>query len=577
MQCNEPVFFVMADVLKVAVESISCLVNVISPSFGPNGIDAALETDSGNIIVTNSGHVIINSLLMSHPIGRLVVEQLSLSRHVGLTGDSSKELVIILAQFLKNVHESACLRSRNSEKIAELSGLASACVFINSHLNNVITRLQKFCCSIAVTDVEETERCVKGLIQTALNGKFSPQIVHTFVERLTALVTCNNTTHTNLLKHVENIIDHFKDICIMVDGINISHSSIIQGFIIKKQPFGKYNTLGDVGSSVKFVVINNDFDLSNIHFSKLTLSLDDVKLNGFINHKFNYFTKISKRLEEMAVKVVLSSSEILEPAKSIFAAKFCSFQHVCDEDIKRICDYFGILPIESLDDIIVNDFTMHIAEFSSIKKVTIGTEGYTQLCPKGCLLMSKPCWHLILCSPSPIIGHQYYATALNMLKILKMSLYEIYGQNNESNDASLKVLPGAGFAEIKIAEYLRKEISGTENEYIQLICKSLSEAFMEIPKLLFKNSDRSSSSKRFIDIQHELQNQSCKNEGSDCSGLGINGQNGNVIEPIKEGIIEPMSSKILLVSNVLQLAQMILRLEQIVPSKEINVPTTNCQ
>ena len=565
----------MADALRVAVESISSLENVISPSFGPNGIDAALKTDSGNVIVTNSGHVIINSLSMSHPIGRLVVEQLA--RHIGLTGNSSKELVIILAQFLKNVHESACLRSRNKEKIAELSGLASACAFINGHLNNVIAQLQKFCCKIAVSDVEETERCVKGLIQTALNGKFVPQIAHTFVERLTALVMGNNTTHENLLKHVENIIDNFEDICIMADGMNISHSSIIQGFIIKKQPFGKYETLGDVGNSIKFVVINNDFNLSNMNFSELTLSFDDIKLNNFIHHKFDYFTKISKRLEEMAVKVVLSSSEILDPAKSIFATKFCYFQHVCDEDIKRICDYFGILPIESLDDIIVDDFTMHISEFSSIKKLTIGTDGYTQLCPNGCLLMCKPCWQLIFCSPSPVIGHQYYATALNMLKILKMSFYEIYGQSNESNDASLKVLPGAGFAEIKIAEYLRKETSGTENEYIKLICKSLSEAFMEIPKLLFKNSDRSSSSKRFIDIQNELQNQNCKNEGGDCAAFGINGQNGNVIEPIKEGIIEPMSSKILLVSDVLQLAQMILRLEQIVPSKEINVPTTKCQ
>eukprot|EP00112_Aurelia_sp_Birch-Aquarium-sp1_P023447 Seg6996.1 transcript_id=Seg6996.1/GoldUCD/mRNA.D3Y31 product="Thermosome subunit alpha" protein_id=Seg6996.1/GoldUCD/D3Y31 len=559
----------MADVLRVAVESISCLENVISPSFGPNGIDAALKTDSGNIIVTNSGHIILNSLSMSHPVGRVVVEQLK--KHVGLTGDSTKEMVIILAQFLKNIHEDACLRSRNREIISQLSGLSSACAFLSSHLSNLVAYLQNSCCKVAITDMKETERCVKGMIQTALDGKFAPQTVHVFVERLTELVMCNNTTHANLLKLVENIIDIFGDICIMANGINVSHSSIIKGFIIKQQPFGKCETLGDAGSSIKFVVINNDFDLSNIQFSKLTLSFDDTQLNNFIHHKFDYFTKLSKKLEEMAVNVLLCSSQIPEPAKSIFTGKFCIFQHVYDDDIKRICDYFGILPIENLDDIIMDDLAMHVAELSLIKKLTIGTEGYTQLYPEGNLQINKPCCQLILCSPSAAIGQQYYATALNMMKILKMSFYENYGQNNESNDVSLKILPGAGFAEIKIAEYLRKETSDTENEFVQLISKSLSKALMGIPKLLFKNSDRSSSNKRFIDIQNELQNLNCKDEKGDCTGFGINGRNGNIIEPIKEGIIEPMSSKILLVNHVLQLAQMILRIEQIVPSKKINV------
>ena len=553
----------MAEILRTAVEGFSLLEKTIRPSFGPRGIDVAVKTQAGSILLTNSGHLILNSLLMSHPVCRLVSQQVE--RHIGLTGDGSKEMVIVLSQFLERIHQHV-FSSAKVNATLKLSGLSQACAYIVSNRMPKLSEILEGYCQYQTIPNENIPRFIRCILRTAIDGKAQGEASNILIDRTVDLILAKqNQEQKSLLKYINTLIDQFKDVCIITSGTSIVNTTIIDGFVIKQTSPG-YVDSSKLGKPIKFIVIRDIFNAHSVEFGTTKLNCSHSHFSSFFESRMTILHKIVDILESNRITVILFNNGLPEHTRIYFERQFLIIQHVHDEDIERISKFFKIFPIETMGEVFSTDFSWHAGELSAVDQITIGRECYVRLCPSKHYENEYASCQLILCSPHHSITQQYYSIILDMLKVIKMCCYHTYG-SEEGDSCSMKYLPSATCVEIIAAQYFATEAHNEPDMPLRTVCKSLSDAFLEIPKLIYKNSNRING--RFVDTQRLLEDVGREGEKDCCSSFGIDGETGDIIDPNKEGIIEPFSSKMLLVSHVLQTAQQILRIDSVLPARRI--------
>ena len=556
----------MAEIFKAAVESLSILENMVRHSFGPRGIDVALKTQSGSILLTNSGYLLLNSISMSHPICRLVSQQVE--RHIGLTGDGSKQMVIVLSEFLKCIYKNM-FSSMMMHRSSELSGFSQACGYtasiLTAKLNGIFEEYGHYQ-HITMGNIENIRKCIRNILRTAISGKVNEAALGILIDNTVDLIFVkDNLEQERFVNYVNNLIDQFKDVCIMDSGMSIGNTKTINGFLIKQNSIGTIDS-AKPGKLLKFIIVKDIFGTESVKFGTTKLNCNYTQLSSFFESRMNIFHSIADVLESKDIDIILCSCGLPEYTKTIFGRRFLIMQHIHDEDIKRLLTYFKIFPIETMSEVFSTDFAWHIGALSEVNEMTIGRDCYLRLCPSDLYVNEYPSCQIILCSPHQSITQQYYSTILNMLKIIKMCCYHNYGSENQKI-WSMRYLPSACCAEICIAEYFATEAYSEPDTSLRIVYKALSDALLEIPKLIYKNS--SGVNGRFIDTQRLLQEFRSKNNKDCCFSFGIDCETGEISKPCNQGVIEAFSSKVLLISHCLQAAQQILRIDNILPARRI--------
>lgn len=119
-----------------------------------------------------------------------------------------------------------------------------------------------------------------------------------------------------------------------------------------------------------------------------------------------------------------------------------------------------------------------------------------------------------------------------------------------------KIVAGAGATEIELARQLRQfseSLSGRE----QLAVKAFADSIEIIPRTLAENSGLDP-----IDVLTELKAEHDKGN----KWAGVNVFNGNTLDAWKEGIIEPLKIKTQAISSSSEVAEMILRIDDVIAS-----------
>eukprot|EP00794_Sanderia_malayensis_P018740 gene18739-20629_t len=564
----------MAACLQAACSSLQALEGIVSRSFGPNGLDIALKTESGCIIVTNSGQTILESISLSHQIGRLVLSLVK--EHVKITGDNSKMFILLLTEILRGISEDALMRDQSRNITSKLSGLSAACFTLDNLLTSNVDSILKPCLiTFNNGSGDKLERTIKGLARTVLQGKFSPHVVNVLVDLIVEICTHNTSSRSGLLSYVQNLLDEFSEVCIEVRGISIRNSAVRDGFIFQRDPTGRTDKQFLNDDMLKFTCLSFSFDFEKVEFAKTQFSFTEYNTRKYAQRRQLMIEKLSKKFQEQNIKVLLCKTNVPDFAMSVLASKFCILQNMDERDMARICAYFKIHPVENIEEFYQGDASIYPGKLSVARSIIIGTQKYFNIIPADPIDNQKPCCQLVLCAASSGISQQYAREIVNALKVVKMSLYGNYGRNKSSEEI-ITVLPGAGATEFSLSKYFGEISSKSDSDDFKLVSQSLSQALLSIPRHLHNNSNRLPDNARFINVQNKfikvqntLTNIVDNSHHVDVSELhGINRETGGIISPVEHDIIEPFLSKILLISHVLQAAQQVLKTDQIIPSKK---------
>lgn len=548
------------------------LEGILKTTFGPNGLDVMLTSSSGNILITNSGAVILKSLSVTHPVGRMIVDKVVC--HCSITGDGATSFILILAEVLRKTLDSCGSRHKardsgelDSEQRRFMITLANRFASLERRTLDdfVLPILEKLSLKINVSteDGDLVKQKVLSLIKTTLCGNFPPGAVSLFSTLLTQLVfntctlACGKTIHDTILR----LIDDFPQICVEVAGIPSTSSQVLPGILIPREFATNLQNLplSPADGPFKFVVLDCSLDSDKLQVNATLELKSESALDDALIWKRTRVQRILRKLKDHNVHLILSSESLTDYILHFCRQlKICVVQMIPLEYTNYICACAEINPLSEFDVYVESIAVGFLGSGVFCKHTVLGQHRYVHLgVQTNSNGVSPHC--LLLCGSAQGICQQYSIAALGALKTFRMAF--------SKDKDHLKLLPGGGATEAAISHELNTYSKSLTDPYEAIACRILSKGLMAIPRQLHHNSH--SIEGRKMNFIHQLPVM----EKAWVSGMpqGIDGRTGKTFNPFERETYEPFRGKYYLLSHLLQSVSQLLRTDQLVG---VGIPQT---
>ncbi|XP_031571374.1 Bardet-Biedl syndrome 10 protein homolog [Actinia tenebrosa] len=555
-----------------ALKSCEYLESVLRDSFGPCGLDVMLNSSSGSILITNSGGVVLNSLNIENPLGRVIVDKMK--SHSFVTGDGVTSFIIVVIQALKEIIGLLEMK----EGIGELElkpqswqtiiSLSKAFYKIANDVapDNISPVLNKVAIhtNLEPQNKDEIKQKLTQLIKTTLNGKFSVLCQDLFTSLLIDFISNTCKLGHELYQGIIQALDDFSHFCTEFHGTPVQNSCVIQGFAIPRQfATNDKQVLPKSGKNVfTFLIIHCSLDDVKLTADVVTFNIkNETMLGKALSHKRNIVFSILQSLKEQDIQLIISSEGVSDMVLQLCQQfNIAVIQMVPMETVSHLCKYGNVQPLCHHDLFELKNLSdIFLGKGKFCKEKALGVHKFVHLeIDKQVDSNHIVPYLILLCAPTQGLCQQYYIALHNALKSIKMSFSD--------NRLHLIMLPGCGSVEFLLANEFGKYAKATKDKNLSLAYSVLSKSLLQVPHTLHKNSHSCTSrDKNFLRVQQEVKF-SFRVDGS---VLGVNGTTGCVIDPYRKGIFEPLNGKMLWISHILQCLSMILRVERIISVKSI--------
>src|SRR3989344_2645832 len=247
--------------------------------------------------------------------------------------------------------------------------------------------------------------------------------------------------------------------------------------------------------------------------------------------------KVGGSVEKSGATVVICQKGIDDIAQHYLAKKkIYSVRRVKKSDLGALAKATGARIITNLDDLYEKD----LGKAGIVEEKKIGDEQMT---------------YIRECKNAKAVTLLIRGGTEHVVDEIKRAMEDAVGDIIASLTVG-KIVAGAGATEIELARQLRQfseSLSGRE----QLAVKAFADAVEIIPRTLAENSGLDP-----IDVMTELKAEHDKGN----KWAGVNVFNGKTLDAWKQGIIEPLKIKTQAISSSSEVAEMILRIDDVIAS-----------
>ncbi len=481
----------------------------VKTTLGPKGMDKMLVDATGNIIITNDGVTILQEMEIEHPAAKMLVDIAKTQENE--VGDGTTTAVMLAGKFLEN-----------AEKLLDMKIHPT-----------VIIKGYKLA-------AKEAERIIKE--ETSVNSENVSDVVLRYVA-MTAMTGKGAENDKEKLadivvKAVRRVMDgkiiNLDDIKIEKSkGGAIEDSKLIEGIVLDKERVSM-----DMPTNI------NDARIALIDFSlesrnpegdaKISINSPE-QLQGFIDREERVIREMTEKVVSSGANVLLCQKGIDDVAQYFLArAGIYACRRIAKSDMERLARATGAHIISSL-----NDLTALELGKAKIVKEVINGENEKMTYVEGCD-NPKSVSILIRGGTSHVIDE--------IERAIKDGLGDI-----ASVVKSGSIVAGAGAIEIELSKKLR-EFANRLNGRERLAVEEFARALECIPSALAENAGLDP-----IDIVTELKSQHDKVE----KYSGINLLTNKIENVLEAGIIEPAKNKLQAISSASEVANMILRIDDV--------------
>ena len=509
--------------------AIFALSEIVKTTLGPLGMDKMLIDSVGNTIITNDGVQILKSMDIDHPAAELIIE-VAKTQDLNV-GDGTTSCVILIAHileeakklYLKGIHPNLILK-----------------YFIEG-LNFSLKQIE----DISIDISKDLENYLYKIIITAMRGKSSEESSPYLAKLLVDNIVKQNKNPKN-----DEILSHkfskksFKNVKIV--GPNIEESKIIRGIV-----FDKKRILDSMPKSIenpKVLICSCPIEIQEIENAHQIQISNYEQYEEFIKQERKYLYSISQKIIELGIKVVVCQKGIDDSIVSILNEHNILVLRRCKKsDIELLNKYSNSKILGNLD--LIDE--SYITNVSKINTHEFEKEEVISFEIKESNFLS-----MIICASTQHIVDEIERAVEDSVGDISNALKE------------MKIVGGGGsnFAALftRLMQYSKSK-HGKE----QFILEHLANSFLSIPRILAQNSGLDEleiiSSLKF---EHSQNNKTYA--GIDCTkGVIDNVLNSNIVEPIG------VTTQILLSSK--EAISLILRIDDIIAAKKIDLNPPNLE
>ncbi len=485
----------------------------VRTTLGPKGMDKMLVDAMGDITVTNDGVTILQEMQVEHPAARMIVEVAKTQE--AEVGDGTTTAVVLAGELLRKaeflldqeVHPTVIARGY---RIAHEKAIA----VLNSIAENITEKDDSSLRKIAVTAVTG-----KGA-ETAKDkmSDIAVKAVKRVIERDSAGHVHFDKDHIKLEKKV---------------GGSVEDTELIEGIVLEKEAV--HPQMPKLVNAAKIALVDLAIEIKDTEMDAKIEITQPSQMQAFLDQE-------ERMLRTMVDKIVASGANVLFCQKGIddtaqhFLAKkgIYAARRVKKSDMEALARATGASIVSNLDDLTPKE----LGHSGKVEEIKMGDDELTYV--TGC---KNPKSVTILVRGG----------TMHIVDEVRRAMTDAIGDVAAAIKVG-KVVAGAGAPEMEVAKELRKfadSLSGRE----QLAVLAFAEALEVIPRTLAENAGMDP-----IDIITELK--AAHDKKQIWAGVDVNA--GKVMDAWKAGVLEPLKIKTQAISSASEVAQMILRIDDVI-------------
>jgi len=483
---------------------------MVKTTLGPKGMDKMLVSPTNDIIITNDGVTILEEMQIEHPAAKMMVD---ISKTQDLeVGDGTTSVVMLAGKLLENAER---LLDQKIHPTIIAKGYKIAAEKCQEILNEIALRISA-----------EDEDLLKQIAMTAMTGKGAEASKEKFSEIIVrALKQIKDNEKINL----EDIkIEKSK-------GEGIADTELISGIVLDKEKVS--NDMPSVVNNAKIVLIDFPLELKNPEINtKISISSPE-QLQGFLNQEERLIREMVDKIKETNANVVFCQKGIDDFAQYLLSKEgIYACRRVARSDMEKLAKATGGKIVSNINELSSSE----LGEAEIIEEVKHGSDSFTYV--KGC---KNPKALTIL----------IHGGTEHIIDEIERAFKDGLGVVSSSLKTKL-VVPGGGAIEVELARRLRhfgQSLSGRE----QLAVEEFASALEFIPTTLAENAGLDP-----IDVLTELKSKHDSGE----KNAGLNLFTNKVENVLEARIIEPYKIKTQAINSASEVANMILRIDDVIAS-----------
>ncbi len=484
---------------------------IVKTTLGPRGMDKMLVSPTNDIVVTNDGVTILSEMQIEHPAAKMMVEIANTQESE--VGDGTTSAVMIAGKLLENA-EKLLDQKIHPTVIAKGYRLAS-------------DKSQEILRDLSMKIGIDDDEVLRQISMTAMTGKGAEDSK----EKLSDIIV-------RAVKQINNNGDiDLRDIKIeKVKGDGVKETELVSGIVIDKEKLSHDMPSKVVGA--KIALLNTPLELKSPDIKTEVSISSPEQLQKFILQEENLIKEMVYNIKQTGANVVFCQKGIDDFANFLLSRNgIYACRRVAKSDIEKISKATGARIVNNLNDL--TEFELGDAEV--VEQIKTGDEKMTYI--KGC---KNPKALTIL----------IHGGSMHVMDEIERAMMDGLGDVSCVLKSGL-VVPGGGAIEIEVARQLRKfgqSLSGRE----RLAVEEFADSLEFIPLTLAENAGLDT-----IDTLTELK---ARHESGE-RNAGLNLFENKISNVIEARIIEPYKIKSQAISSATDVANMILRIDDVIASK----------
>lgn len=490
----------------------------VRSTLGPKGMDKMLVDSVGDVVITNDGVTILKEIDVQHPAAKMVVEVAKTQDTE--CGDGTTTAVILAGELLKKAE---ALIEQNVHPTIIANGYKMAAAEAVKILEDM-----------AFDATKDQNEILKKVAITAMTGKSvggqSGYLADVAVKAVTSVVEERDGKQ---LVDVENIKVEKKI------GASIPETEVINGLVVDKERV--HPRMPKKVEGAKIAVLKPAMEIKKTEVDAKISIKDPESMARFLEEEETTLKKMVAKVKAAGANVVFCQKGIDDLVQHYMAKEgIYALRRIKASDMEKLAKATGANIIGNLDEISESD----LGHAELVEQRKVGDEGMTFV--TGC--ENPKAVTLLIRGGTDHVIDEVDRAMHDALRVVGVTLEDG------------KAVTGGGSSEIELSLRLANyaaSVGGRE----QLAIEAFAEAMEAIPWALAENAGLDA-----IDVVIKLKSAHEK-KVKKAKVMGVNLTNGEPINMLDENVIEPLRCKTQAVKAAAEVANMILRIDDVIASK----------
>ncbi|MFL2940739.1 MAG: thermosome subunit [Marine Group III euryarchaeote CG-Epi4] len=505
------------------IAAAKAIAEAVRSTLGPKGMDKMLVDSMGDVIITNDGVTILKEVEVQHPAAKMIVE--IAKTQDSECGDGTTTAVILAGELLKNAEE---LMDKGVHPTAISNGYRRAS-------NESLELLDKISRKVSRSDV----KTLKSIAITSMTGKSSEANAEFLAD-----LTVNSIKAVAEKKEKNSFEVDRSNIKIQKkQGGSIADTEQVSGIIMDKEPV--HTDMPRNVKKAKVALIDAPLEIKKTEIESKIQINDPSQIQAFLDQEESTIKKMVDTISKSGATVLICQKGIDDLAQHFLAKNnIMAIRRAKKSDIDALSKATGGRVISNIDSMSKKD--LGFAGLVEVRKIGDDDMTFVTDCknPKAVSILVRA-------------GSEHVADEIERNLDDAIGVVSLVFKDG-------KIVTGGGAAEIELALKLRKfapRVGGRE----QMAIEAFANAIEVVPSTLAENAGLD-----VIDTLMGLRKSHTKKGRNQHAGLDA--YSGKVVNMQSRNVVEPLRVKTQAVSSATDVATMILRIDDVIASKQPEGP-----